>query len=86
VCLVGIVPDWSGWRRDCGYAGCHEQAVARAPRVGQVCFAHLERPTRRWGGTTISLTDVAQCIAIRDGRAPARYSYQRFVLMPEVTG
>jgi hypothetical protein len=81
------MPDWSGWRRDCGYAGRHEQAVARAPPVGQVCAAHLERPKRCWGGKQISVADdIAERLAVRDGRAPARYPYQRFVLMPEVTG
>jgi hypothetical protein len=87
VCLVGIMPDWSGWQRECGYAGCHEQAVARAPRVGQVCAAHLERPKRWWGGKQISVADdIAERLAVRDRQAPARYSYQRFVLIPEVTG
>jgi hypothetical protein len=84
VCLVGIMPDWSGWRRECGYTGCHEQAVAKAPRVRWVCAEHLDRPKRWWGGKQISVADdIAHRLAIRDGREPERYSHQRFVLMPE---
>lgn len=54
-CLYGWLP---GWHRGtltlgrvkvtadpkvCGYAKCEELAVANAPRVGRVCFGHLER-------------------------------------------
>jgi hypothetical protein len=85
VCLVGIMPDWSGWRRECGYTGCQAQAVARAPRVGVVCAEHLSRPTRRWAGTTISLAeDIARRVAERDGTVRVAYSAVRFVWMPEV--
>jgi hypothetical protein len=71
ICLVGIMPNWSGWRRGCGYTGCHEQAVAKAPRVGWVCAEHLDHPKRWWGGKQISVAeDIAHRLAIRDGREP----------------
>jgi hypothetical protein len=85
VCLVGIMPDWSGWQRECGYAGCHEQAVARAPRIGQVCAQHLGRPTQLLGGKKTSTGQyIAQRLAVRDGRIREQFPLHRYVLMPEV--
>ena len=43
ICLVGILPGWSGSDRPCGYKGCGVDAVAFAPRVKRVCAAHMER-------------------------------------------
>lgn len=85
VCLVGIMPDWSGWRCECGYAGCHEQAVARAPRVGRVCAQHLGRPCQLVGGRkTTTAQYIARRMAVRDGRVREPFPLHRYVLMPEV--
>jgi hypothetical protein len=85
VCLVGIMPDWSGWRRECGYAGCHEQAVATAPRVRQVCADHLDRPTQLLTGKKVTTAEyIAQRIAVRDGSIREQFPLHRYVLMPEV--
>lgn len=47
-CLVGWLPGWSrnwgGQDALCGYKGCDNDAVAKAPRVGRVCATHLARP------------------------------------------
>lgn len=44
ICYIGLLPGWSGYARPCGYKGCAAPAVAaEAPRVGNVCKAHLER-------------------------------------------
>lgn len=44
VCMLGLLTGWSGCDRyRCGYAGCGEQAVSAAPRVGHVCKAHLSK-------------------------------------------
>lgn len=55
-CFYGWLPGWSRgyvWADDgstrnvagrCGYKGCENPAVAKAPRVGRVCADHLDRP------------------------------------------
>ena len=49
-CFYGWMPGWSRGlyvdtsSRQCGYANCTNAAVAKAPRVGRVCKAHLGRP------------------------------------------
>jgi hypothetical protein len=43
ICLYGLLPGWSGNDRKCGYAGCGNKAVARAPRIGYVCMEHTRR-------------------------------------------
>lgn len=43
ICLIGLLPGWSGSDRPCGYKGCKERAIAVAPRVKAVCAAHAER-------------------------------------------
>lgn len=79
------MPDWSGWQRECGDAGCHGQAVARAPRVGQVCVKHLGRPTQVVNGKKTTTAEyVAQRIAVRDSRIREQFPLHRSVLMPEV--
>ena len=49
ICLVGLLPGWSGTDRSCSYAGCAERAVARADgqNAYRCCF-HLERG--KWAG------------------------------------
>lgn len=42
VCLFGLILGWSGAETmPCGYKGCADKAVARAPRVGACCARHL---------------------------------------------
>lgn len=48
VCLIGWLPNWwRGGNTECGYADCHEPAVAKAPRVGRCCKVHLSRAKSR---------------------------------------
>lgn len=62
VCLVGLLPGWSGSDRACGYKGCKERAIAAAPRVGYVCGTHSMRAlhstarlaNRTGGGQTVA--------------------------------
>lgn len=85
VCYVGLIPGWSGSRQQCGYARCDKPAVAKAPRVKFVCTDDLGRATRRWAGKTVTLADdIAERIAIRDGKVRPPYLPIRFVWMPEV--
>lgn len=49
ICLVGLLPGWSGADRACQYAGCHERVVASADGARRYrCRAHLERG--KWAG------------------------------------
>ncbi len=65
VCYVGLIPGWStsGYDdrgraiRECGYARCEREAIAKVPRVGRACREHL--------GPVI-LAKVAARIAHRD--------------------
>ena len=43
VCHHGIRPGWSGSDQECGYKRCHERAVAKVPRVGAACAAHVRQ-------------------------------------------
>jgi len=43
VCYLGLLPGWSGSNRGCGYKGCHDRAIAMAPRMGHVCASHALR-------------------------------------------
>jgi len=49
-CFYGWMPNWSrglspdSRSRQCGYAHCTNDAVAKAPRVGRVCKDDLSRP------------------------------------------
>jgi hypothetical protein len=67
VCMAGFVgrPPFSvraeGSR--CGYARCHSQAVARAPRVGRVCLGCLARAKSR--GMTVA-DDIANYVRLRE--------------------
>jgi hypothetical protein len=68
-----------------GYAGCHEQAVATAPRVRQVCAGHLNRPTQLLNGKKVTTAEhIAQRIAVRDGHLREEFPLYRYVLIPEV--
>jgi len=57
-CFYGWMPNWSRGRypdqaaRQCGYTGCTNEAVAKAPRVGRVCKDDLRRP--KVGGRPLS--------------------------------
>lgn len=70
VCHYGFIPGWSlpSARRQCGRRRCTGEAVATAPRVGQVCTEHAKLTRLRLhGGRTLTLTEyVAQRIAHRD--------------------
>jgi hypothetical protein len=59
VCYVGLLPGWSGSDRPCGYKGCGERAVARAPRVGLCCRQHMQR-AGVLGKVTAALMDRAK--------------------------
>lgn len=43
VCLIGVLPGWSGCDRPCGYKGCQKRGIAFAPRMGRVCAEHALR-------------------------------------------
>ena len=44
ICYHGLLPGWSGNDQKCGYKGCEEKAVARAPRGKKFCCAkHFQR-------------------------------------------
>lgn len=43
ICYRGLLPNWSGTTRPCGYKGCKQQAISRAQRVGYVCGEHATR-------------------------------------------
>jgi len=43
VCLIGVLPGWSGCDRFCGYKGCQNRGIAFAPRMGRVCAEHALR-------------------------------------------
>ena len=43
VCLIGVLPGWSGCDRPCGYKGCERHGIAFASRVGRVCVEHALR-------------------------------------------
>jgi hypothetical protein len=67
VCPAGWLRVPYGRSAFCGYAGCEGPAVAKAPRVGQVCLGCLDRPTRFWQGRSITLAaDIARHLAQRD--------------------
>lgn len=48
ICLVGLLPGWSGHDRRCGYKGCFAPSIAEAPRVKQVCRTHVDQPSVRF--------------------------------------
>lgn len=45
ICLIGLLPGWSGTNRQCGYKGCPEKAIAACDRVGFCCRKHTTRAT-----------------------------------------
>ncbi|HZN77940.1 MAG TPA: hypothetical protein VFC00_40535 [Micromonosporaceae bacterium] len=70
ICHYGYIPGW--WRPDparvCSRTNCTAAAVAKAPRVRQVCADHA-RLTVLWlhGGRRLTLTEyVAERLAHRD--------------------
>lgn len=73
VCYVGFMPNWSRSyggpdMRVCGYAGCDQEAVAKAPRVGRVCRDHLGRATELEGGRKVTLAEkILRYLRHRDG-------------------
>ena len=49
ICIVGLLPGWSGTDCQCSYAGCTAKAVARADGPNRNrCRTHLERG--KWAG------------------------------------
>ena len=72
VCMAGFVgrPPYSvrAEGSSCGYAKCDGPAVAKAPRVGRVCLAHLSKPVIiRGGNGRITLADtIAAALLQRD--------------------
>lgn len=59
ICLVGLLPGWSGTDRPCQYKGCTERAIARVSGANHFrCRTHLERG--KWAGY------VARQLAARD--------------------
>lgn len=63
VCMAGFVGRPAYQRNTCGYAKCDGQAVARAPRVGQVCLADLGKPKSR--GQTLA-DGIANYVRLRE--------------------
>lgn len=43
LCLIGIIPGWSGSNRPCGYKHCDQPAVAKADRIHSTCAGHVRR-------------------------------------------
>lgn len=68
VCFYGYLPGWSGYSsRTCGYKGCNKHAIAKAPRVKDVCKDHAPRVKIRLSGRSVTLPEyVAEQIAHRD--------------------
>lgn len=63
VCLIGWLPGWSRSDKYCGYKGCSNPAVAKAPRVGRCCMGHLARAKSQ--GMTLA-ESIAAHVARRD--------------------
>lgn len=51
ICIVGMLPGWSGIPGKCGYKGCTNDAAAFAKRVGRACTAHFDK-----AGVTVYIT------------------------------
>jgi hypothetical protein len=65
VCLIGLLPGWSGTDRPCGYKGCPERAIAACDRVGFCCAKHATRATQ--GGMKV-YEYLQECMCDRDPR------------------
>lgn len=83
VCHYGFIPGWSrsSYERECGRKGCDRLAVAKAPRVKQVCVEHAKTTKLRLVGRTIVLSDyVAERLALRDaGKLAVGYTRWQYV-------
>ena len=68
VCHYGLIPGWSKMGREvCGYAGCGQPSIAKAPRVGQACAGHVDRAKVRLGARSYTLREYAALrVAERD--------------------
>lgn len=60
MCLVGLLPGWSGTDRKCGYKGCSYKAVAAVPRVDYCCRTHLHRAKKTVAGKACTVATTIQ--------------------------
>ena len=56
VWLVGLLDNFSGHNKKCGYKGCLNDGVALAPRVGRACRKHLDK-AKLTGKIEVALLD-----------------------------
>src|SRR4051812_34490156 len=61
VCYHGYLPGWSRLSdaRICGKKACEQDAVSKAPRVGQVCAEHATTTKVRIGSRSLTLAEYA---------------------------